>query len=250
MLHVNSATSWMLGVALTASFTATANAAFINYGDFGPDAPGVTEYKSVTESSGTDAVPLFDVPMIHHDTLDFDPKAFVASATNGAADITDGQLNYTMMTLPGTGAVSIEIAESGDFSLLGVGDAATLVAAGVSIDIDILEVDGVALVDPISFYASSSMIVDMVSSGQVLLNPWNNSLVVDLAAVLAANEIEFDLGVTLAEIVIDNSLQAISQTGTTAYIAKKDFTVTTIVTPEPASMALMSMGLLCVLRRR
>ncbi len=247
---IKTAASWMLGLALTASFTATANAAYINYGHFGPDFPGTSIYKAVTESSGTDAVPLFDVPTIHHDSLDFDPKSFVASAANGLADITDGQLNYTLLAFPGSGATSIEIAESGDFSLMGIGDAATLVAAGLSIDIDILEVDGVALVDPISFYASSSMIIDMVSSGQVLLDPWSNGLVVDLAAVLVANQIEFDLGVTKAEIVIDNTLQAFSQVGTTAYIAKKDFTITTHMVPEPASMVLMSMGLLCVLRRR
>ena len=38
-------------------WAAAAAAAPINYGDFGPDPPGVTMYNQVTESSATDPIP-------------------------------------------------------------------------------------------------------------------------------------------------------------------------------------------------
>src|SRR5215213_11044438 len=84
----------VLSLALTL-ISISAQAATINYGNFGPVPPGVS-FISVAESSGTDAVPLYGPPTSFSVGLDFDPANFVASATNGAADITDGQLNFTI----------------------------------------------------------------------------------------------------------------------------------------------------------
>jgi hypothetical protein len=231
-----------------------AQAASINYGDFGPDfPPGATKYINVTESSGTDAVPLFHPPSLSGDVLDFDPKGFVASATAGSGDNTDGQLNFDFSVLPGAGMTSLLVGESGDFSLFGAGTAATSVAAGLSISIEILEVDGIVLSTPISTFASSSTTRDLVTDGPVLLASWSNSLLIDLGSVLTANNIDFQLGVTKAKVVIDDLLIALSESQSSALIAKKDFTITPSIQgnpiPEPASLALFAIGAACLFRR-
>jgi hypothetical protein len=238
-------------------------AAPINYGDFGPDyPPGVTMFLDVTESSGTDPVPpgRYGPPEINGDSLDFDPTEFVAFASGGGMDITDVQLNFTLMSLPLTGVTSILIGEEGDFSLWGSGTALTTVAAALSISIDILEVDGVPLASPLNYFDSDFFAADLANDGPVLLAPWSNSLFVDLLSILDSNEIEHEWGVSKAEIVINNQLIATSEPSSLAFIAKKDFTITTNVIidpdftiPEPSTLALMIIALAgfgAVFRRR
>ena len=125
----------------------TARAATINYGNFGPIAPGVS-FLAVTESSGTDPVPLYGAPDPFVVGLDFDPTSFVATAAGGGPDITDGQLNFTVMgnTAPGGPMVaidSISLSERGDYNLVGVGTAATQVFAGANIvSAKVTQIDG------------------------------------------------------------------------------------------------------------
>ena len=231
------------------------HAGIINYGDFGPDAlAGSTMYLGVTESSGTDAVPLFDTPALSADTLDFAPKTFVASAVDGSSDLTDGQLNFDMMALPGTAMTSLLITEGGDYTLFGTGTAATQIAAGLSVDITILEVDGVALASPVSLFASSSITRDLANDGPVVSTSWSNGVLLDFAPALAGNNIGYTLGVTKMQVVIDDTLVAISEDLSTALISKKDFTLEPATTgnpiPEPASVMLMGLGVFTVLNRR
>jgi len=212
--------------ALALCASSSALAVTINHGDFGPDAPsGFTAYQDVREDSGTDPVPpgLYGPPTLTGNTLDFDPSSFVASANGGGSDITNVQLNFDLDAGDG-GLLSLIITESGDYSLFGSGSDATSVAAGVSVSVDIFEVDGAAIT-PISVFASSSIVRDLVSDGPVVLAGWANELLVDFAAVLAANNIAFELGVTKAEVVIDNQLIAISEAGSVSFIAKKNFTL-------------------------
>lgn len=241
----------MLVIALTAHAT-TAHAAAINYGDFSDIPPGSVMYLDVTESSGTDATPLFSAPSITEDTLDFDPKGFVAFAGSGGSDITDGQLNFSIMSAPGTGISSILFSEGGDFSLLGTGSAATMITGGISVHVEIIEVDGVALPSPIDVLATVSFTANLASS-PTALSPWSNTLFVDFGPSLVLNNVSYQLGVTKADIVLDDLLAAISQTSSTALIAKKDFQIIPTIEgdniPEPASLALFTLGAACVIRR-
>lgn len=215
----------------------------IHYGDFGPDhPPGITIYQDVRESSGTDPVPpgLYGAPSISGDVLDFDPEGFVASATSGTSDITDGQLNLDIAMLESNGIVaggltSLLVSESGDYSLFGTGAATTSVAAGVSLTIDILEVDG-APIDPINTFASNSIVRDLTSDGPVVLAPWDNGLLLEFGPILTANGIDFQFGVTKAKLAIDDQLIAISEAGSVAFIAKKDFVLEPGVVPNPKFM--------------
>lgn len=228
--------------ALTVLAATAADAAPINYGDFVATS---VMYLDVTESSATDDTPMFGPPTVTADTLDFDPFGFAATANNGDIDLTDGQLNYTLMALPGAGVRSMLLRESGDYSLMGNGTDATLISAGVSARVDILEVDGVALDEPIGVFVSTQFSADLVANPG-MVQPWKLSLLVDFASALFARDIRFDLGVTKAEVVIDNQLLAISEPGTAAFIAKKDFKLLPEIEgdpiPEPASLALLTLG--------
>lgn len=243
-----------------------ASASTLHYGDFGPDFPsGVAIYGDVRESSGTDPVPpgYYGAPSIGGDELDFDPSGFVAWSAGGNADITDGQLNLNLDVLRSNGTVaggwtSMLIGEAGDYSLTGSGTAATQLAAGVSVSLDILEVDGTP-VTPINAFASNSIQRDLVSDGPVVLAPWSNGLLFEFAPILAANNIDFTFGVTRAELVIDNQLIAMSEPGSLAFIAKKDFSIglagerNDTFVPVPPSIWLFGsalLGLIGIARRR
>ncbi|MBN1490510.1 MAG: PEP-CTERM sorting domain-containing protein [Phycisphaerae bacterium] len=258
MLRFRIAAPPILGLVLFASLSgmvATVDAAPIFYGDFGPDfPPGAVIYHDVTESSGTDPTPLYGPPTITGDVLDFDPMGFVASATDGVSDITDGQLNFGMSMLPGAGITSLLLTESGDYTLFGGGTAATTVAMGLSIGIDILAVDHMALTTPISVSANMAVVRDLLNNGPVVLAPWSNGLLVDFGAVLTNNNIDFDLGVTAAKVVINDQLLAISEDLSLAFVAKKEFRIEPWIEgrpiPEPATLALFALGGLALLRRR
>jgi hypothetical protein len=245
----------LLLIASVAGIVRTVDAASIHYGDFGPDfPPGGVTYVDVTESSGTDDVPLYGPPGLTANTLDFDPLGFTASATDGLSDVTNGQLNFTMTVLEGAGAVTLLLSEGGDYTLFGAGTAVTSVAAGMSIDIDILEVDHTPLDAPISMFASNSIVRDLVSDGPVVLAPWSNELLIEFGPVLVANNIDFELGVTRAEVVIDDELLASSESQSIAVISKKDFRIEPGIEgdpiPEPGALVLLTLGGLAFFRRR
>jgi hypothetical protein len=213
----------------------------INHGDFGPDPPGVTMYLDVTESSATDPIPpaRYGVPTLNNDVLDFNPTEFAAVATGAGADITDVQLNFTLMTLPGTGITALAVSESGDFTLVGAGTALTQVVAGGGGMIDIFEVDGVPLAIPISVpFSLTPFMADLVSDGPAVASPWSNGLTIDLAAALAGAGVSFNFGVSKAAFVMNDTLLAISEPASIAFIAKKDFKITTTIVPEPTTWAL------------
>jgi len=230
---------WALAL-LVPGFATPGLAASIPYGDFGPGfPPGIVRYQDVREDSGTDPVPpgRFGAPSLSGDALDFDPSAFVASATGGASDLTDGQLNFELDVLASGGAVaggvtSLLFSEAGDFTLLGGGTALTQIAAGIAVRIDILEVDGTPIA-PIEVLQSLSIGRDLVSDGPAVVVPWSRGLLVELGPVLASHAIDYELGVTRAEIALDDQLVAISEPGSVAFVAKKQLAIRPGVVPNP-----------------
>lgn len=142
----------LLGVCATAG-----SAASIAYGDFGPVVPGV-HFRNVTESSGTDSVPLYGSPTAFSAGLDFDPMSFISFGNGGNSDITDGQLNFgvegeTSMTQL-VGISSINLFEAGDFTLAGTGTSATQLFAGTIMRVTVTQIDGVD-VAPFNLFPST-----------------------------------------------------------------------------------------------
>jgi len=220
-----------LGLALM-GICAAAQAASINYGNFGPVASGVS-FLQVTESSGTDPVPLYGPPTPFVTGLDFDPIGFVATSANGGADITDGQLNFTAMANL-NGINSINVFEAGDYTIAGGGNAATSVFAGAIIRGTITEINGVA-VAPIGLPPVNASFGDSLP-GNVIVGPWSLGVNLNVAAALPANQ-----RATKVEIAINNSLVATSQPGTVAFIAKKEFRIGVVPNvPEPTGFVLAS----------
>ena len=239
-----------LTVAIAAFLFTPAFAAPINYGDF---AGSTVMYLDVTETANTpgDSEPQYGAPSILGDKLDFDPAGFTATSTGGLPDLTDGQLNFTMMGVPGAAISTISLSEGGDYNLLGTGTAATQIHYGLGLtSIVVLEVDGSPLASPVSLGAISTGGSDDLSLGADLLTPWSLDMLYDVNAALDAAKVDYIVGATKLEIAIDNTLAAISEASSIAFIAKKDFMVDVTVTPfdpfnipEPSTFVLLGLAL-------
>lgn len=240
LYSLKSLTCSALVCALVAAAPSVSRAVTISYGDFGPVAPGVM-FLDVEEDSGTDPTPLYGPPSAYSVGLDFDPK-FTSAASGGASDITDGQLNFTLMGTPGWGVGSITISEGGDYTLLGAGGAATSVNAGIAARATILEVNG-APVAPIAVPTASTSFTATLPPAAVA-TPWDLGLLYDFGSVLGGNQVA-----TKVEIVINNVLGTTSEAGSAAFIAKKDFRIDVEpldvenIIPEPTSVLLAGLAL-------
>lgn len=228
---------------------AGAHASTINYGDF---AGTTVTYEQVTETalSPGDTVPLFGAPTISGDTLDFNPDNFVASASGaGGTDQTDGKLDFGINAISGSYIPEITLSEAGDYTLGGfANDAFASVTA--TIFVDVFEVDG-APIDTISgifsmtftpsdgdFQLSSP--IDNPGGSPGIGGSWSGSVSANINQILIDNSVGYVNGATKVGVVVDNTLLALSQEGTTAEIRKKDFKGFSItVIPEPATSGMM-----------
>jgi MYXO-CTERM domain-containing protein len=222
---------------------APTHGASVSYPDLGPIPPGFT-FTGITESSVTDGVPLYGAPTAFPIGLSFTPTGFGAGSSGGGIDLTDGQLNYTIVAGPAAGGISvISFAEGGLFSLSGTGTSNTEVLAGASLIVTILELNGVA-VAPINLAPSVSSLAYNLTANPGLNQTWNVSVSTNVAAQLAILGYAPSQRATKATVSIDNALVAISETLSAAAITKADFDVH--VAPEPASGAIAAMALLAV----
>lgn len=244
-----SASAAALAVAAAAFLSPVAQAASISYGNFGPVSPGIS-FLNVTESSGTDAVPLYGAPTAFVTGLDFNPTSFVASATGGGADITDGQMNFTVAgQIVNGSAVAINglsLNEGGDYTLVGGGTAASQAIAGAILGVKVVEIDGVA-VTPITLAPSNASVAFNLAANPGIVQPWSLGTSVGISAQLTSLGVPFLVGATKVEVVLNNSLVAISEAGSVAFIAKKDFVIGVVpevgVLPEPSTLAMAGLAL-------
>jgi len=225
---------------------AGARAAIISYGNFvGTD----VTYGNVTESSGTDAVPLYDVPHVVTNALDFDPKSFVSYATSGSADVTDGQLNFDIIAHAGKSITGLSISELGDYTLVVTGTPTTSASAGAIAFVKIVEVDNVPLAASqiINIPASSATVAYYLPANAGSAQAWNLGLSVNIAAALPSNQ-----HATRVQVAFNNTLATTSEPSTLAFIAKKDFVLNTqtALVPEPAALSLLGVAGLMLLRKR
>jgi hypothetical protein len=225
-------------------------AAAISYGNSPDIPPGIT-FGNVTESSGTDPVPLYGPPSYFTTGMDFDPLGFVSVSTDGDADVTDGQLNFSVGDTPGGtlfGINTINLFEAGDFTLAGVGTAATQAFAGAIIRVTVTEING-APVAPIPLATSNASVGFNLVSNPGIVQPWSLGTSINVDAQLPAGQ-----DATKVEVSIDNQLGTNSEAASIAFIAKKEFIINvgTFPVPEPASFAMVALlgGATCLTRRR
>ncbi|MEX0641735.1 MAG: PEP-CTERM sorting domain-containing protein [Pirellulales bacterium] len=234
--------------------------AAINYGDF----EGTTVfYTQVTEDANSigDDPPMFGAPSVTSDSLDFNPVGFSAASAGGVADITGGQLSFGIMAKPAHAIQTITLGEGGDTLLAGFGTDATFTAVTAHIFLDIYEVDFVPLGIPLlglefdmtfSPSGGSFGLLSDGGGGPIYSDVWEGSIVMNVAQILANNNILFEKGATKVSINLDNTLVALSQANTQSLIAKKQFGGLTITVnggpggeiPEPSTMILVGVGLL------
>lgn len=263
---------FLLGAALAALVgftfaTATSRAAPILYGNF---SGATVDYLAVTEdaNSAGDAPPLFGPPTVSGDSLDFSPVGFSASAAGAfGVDQTDGNLSFMIQgkTNP-DGSINaintILIAEAGDTSLLGFGTDATFTQVQTFIRLDILDTN----IGPVNVNFATTITNFSPSGGNygqgtdggggpTFSTNWNGDVLLELGPILVNAGIN-GAAATKVTLNIDNVLSALSENGTTATIAKKDFDSSAITIkvnndiPEPTTALLALAGLLALVCRR
>jgi hypothetical protein len=256
-----------LGVAILFA-AASSHAAPIVYGDLMGNTVIYQNIREAANSAG-DAGPLFGAPDVSGDSIDFDPVGFSASVIGPGVDITDGNLAFAVKAKAGNAINNILFQEFGDTTLAGLGTDNTFSSVTMHGVLNITEVDFVGINTislPISItnFGPSGGTFGLGTDGGGGPNfaaGWSGSLLVDLttsnptvAAALASQGVDPDLGVTRISVNFNNTLVAIGQTGTSALIAKKDtngIIVTTNI-PEPTSclMAVFGLAMCSVAARR
>lgn len=244
----------LAAVLFVAIAAANSQAAAINYGDF---SGSTVDFLGVTENSITDPTPLFGAPLVVSDAILFNPTGFGATSSGGSPsiDITDGLLKMMIMAKPGKAIDSLLLEEAGDYTLAGVGTVLTQTWVNAAVFVQIIElttgpISPISLSDNLTFTPNAGN-YDLVNEPGIGII-WTGSLFMDIQAALS------DLGIeaqaTKLLFTMDNTLVAQSESGSVAFIQKKNvggFGMTVNIIPVPATLwtGLALLGSLGVVRR-
>lgn len=226
--------------------------ATVSYGSYS----GVNvSYHNVSETSMSsgDTEPLFGTPQVLGDSLIFTQMTFSSQASNGVSDITDGKLDMTIAAKNNNYIDKLKFQEFGDLTLSGSGTVNTKASVASSIFITILGVDNSSLLFP-EFISVNMLMSDNgnwdIANGIVTGKLWNGQLTVDLTTILAQRGITGHA--TLINFSMDNTLATQSEINTSSYIAKKaaGLQIASQMIPEPATVGILGIGGLLLVRRR
>lgn len=233
--YVGVMTPWtrVILVALSAGFISWVGQAqaVTVHGNF---AGATVDFFGVTETSATDATPLYGAPSVFGNSLAFFPASFASSSTGGSSDVTEGTLTITITAKPGFFLDKISIVEFGDYTLSGIGTAATYASVSGALDITDLTFASGTYTDPLA--VSPTMPVDL--SGGPADGLFSGSSMIDLTDLGL-------FGVKSIFLEFANVLETGSEAGTSALIQKKLISGTTItietVIPEPSAIVVWSL---------
>jgi hypothetical protein len=229
----------------------TSQAATLGYA---PLSGATVDFPLISESSGTDPVPLYGAPIVQGDTLVFRNMDFNANSVDAtpAVDLTDGQLNVIIKSDPGYFISTLSIDEFGDYLVQGTPLAPTAQAfaqiTSPGMLITVLEINGVA-VSPVLLPTVPVVFGPSGGDYQTGVDPstgaWAGSGLANIAALAGSGQ------VTKISLNYDNQLLAASDEGGVGTISKKglDVGIDTVV-PEPMSFGLLlAAGPMLLMRR-
>jgi len=159
----------------------------------------------------------------------FFPSNFRAESSNGVTDTVYDRLEFELVANPGYNFTGINITEYGDYGVFGTG----YVQAQGSLNVENLNTSEVL---------SDSLVTDPISpiiSGQGDFSA---------EASIAINSPQW----TRLSVVLENNMIAISSPGSSSFIEKKILgnAIALEIVPEPASIAILSMGTMLLFRFR
>lgn len=226
-------------------------------------------YVGVGESNnegpgGTDA-PLFGAPTgIAGNSIDFSPTQFsaqvTAPGTGFASEIVDGQLSFMVVAKQGKVIDNLQLLEAGDTTITALSTSLdTNSSVTTAIFIDVIDIDGVPVGAPVNitgtmtFTPSGGSYNNSEDGGQpydtngastIFSTVWNGVANIDFPTELALQNVDYRLGVTKANVTLDNTLSVTAVNGESAFIKKKDFDGIIITTniPEPATLVLLALA--------
>jgi len=214
--------------------TATTSAAPINYGDFLGINAGEPDFLQVTEDSISDPPPLFGAPIDTGNMLLFLPTVFGASTADGAYDDAAGTLTMHIRADAGYYLDMINLAEIGDCTLSGIGGAWA----------DVYGLLSVTDITPGTNGSFGSML--SIAPAPPYWTP-------SFTTFTGSAQINLS-GLQISEVALafNDTLEAYSALGTTAFIQKKVFQigVTSVPVPEPATGLLAILSGFALLTRR
>ena len=228
---------------------------------------GVTEANDEAAGGGTQS--LFGAPDdINGNVIEFDPINFEAEVTSTGgfvSDVVDSTLSFMILAIGNNVIDNVTFTEAGDTTLAGLPDSlGTSSSVTMTLFIDVLEIDGVPVSEPINIQDAmtftpsggsfnmdedNGQAYDLNGNGFGFGAIWNGLVDVDIDAELTAQNVPFQFGATKLGVSFDNTLSVTAIDGGTAFIKKKDFdglTVTTDVSPlipEPATALLAAIAM-------
>lgn len=240
---------WVITLAfVTPVLTSSLASAAIVYPDFGPIPPGIS-FTNIFESSVTDPLPLYGPPTGFAVGLDFSPANFGTFSAGGGGDITDGQLNFTLVAaannLGYTSIDNINLFEAGDFSLTGTGTAGTIASAGAILRASVTQVNGVDIA-PVSLTTANAAVNFNLLANPGMVQPWSLGTSINVSAQMMSlfgpNQ-----HATKIDVVINNQMVSISEPLSVSFVAKKEFVISvganSVIVPEPAAASLAMIAL-------
>lgn len=177
---------------------------------------------------------LFGDPTVIGDTFVFFPQNFRVESEDGVSDQLGDRLQVDLLAHQNKMITGIRITEYGDYGIVGSGQ---VQVSGT------LFMTNLLAVDPITF-------LPIVVSDNLVSNPVS-PILSGSGSWTASAEIS-GLDWTKVRFVMNNNLMAITDGSSTSFIEKKITGAAVVVTfiPEPATLGILGLGALALLRRR